>query len=237
MAECWHPGRGLTLLLALASLLARQARGITTSRFHFKLDQLYEVGVGLEELRGVPAAFGDFSGTQRTDLLVTSADQTTLELWEWVPASRVFAHKPSADIKLADQQEKNVWISNVIAGDFNMDGKLDVIIQGARTKSPTGSFEKDEVPMWLYYGDGESGFRLAETLDSAAGALPFVLDYSGNGAMDLLGVPFDADVAAGFPSPIGVWARNPDPDASSTEEEEDKQQQPSSQRQFRLVAF
>ncbi|KAJ2516108.1 hypothetical protein GGI11_003551, partial [Coemansia sp. RSA 2049] len=234
MAACRHPGRGLTLLLALAPLLARQARGITASRFHFKLNQLYEVGVGLEELRGAPAAFGDFSGTQRTDLLVTSADQTALELWEWVPASRVFAHKQSADIKL---DQKNVWISNVITGDFNMDGKLDVIIQGARTKSPAGSFEKDEVPMWLYYGDGESGFRLAETLDSAAGALPFVLDYSGNGAMDLLGVPFDAGAAAGFPSPIGVWARSPDPEASLADPDGGEERQSEGRRQFSLVAF
>ncbi|KAJ2662113.1 hypothetical protein IWW48_002009 [Coemansia sp. RSA 1200] len=232
MAERWRPGRGLAPLLALASLLAHQARGMATARFHFKLNQLYEVGVGLEELRGAPVAFGDFSGTQRTDLLVASADQTALELWEWLPGNKAFVHKESADIKLS---QKDTWISNAITGDFNMDGKLDVIIQGARTKSPAGSFAKDEVPMWLYYGDGEAGFRLGETLDSGAGALPFALDYRGNGAMDLMGVPFDAGVAEGFPSAIGVWARNPEASESARDGEE--KQQPAGQKQFGLVAF
>ncbi|KAJ1797324.1 hypothetical protein LPJ59_003215 [Coemansia sp. RSA 2399] len=223
--------RLLGLVLSLTPL-AYPASGITTTRFHFKLNQLYEVSVGLEGLRGTPMAFGDFRGNQQTDLLVASTDQTTLELWEWYPGDKVFVHRESADITL----DKNTWISNVIPGDFNMDGKLDVLVQGATSKTPSGSFTKDEVPMWLYLGDGDVGFRLAETLDSGAGALPFALDYTGDGAVDLLGVPFDAASSAGFPNSIGVWTGNPGAADGSNSTDSGKDAQ-ANQTMFSLTAF
>ncbi|KAJ1662166.1 hypothetical protein IW140_006035 [Coemansia sp. RSA 1813] len=230
-----HWRRLLGLALSFVTL-TNPASGITTTRFHFKLNQLYEVSVGLEGLRGTPVAFGDFSGNQKTDLLVTSTDQTTLELWEWYPADKVFIHKESADIKLG----KDMWISNVIPGDFNMDGKLDVLVQGAKAKTPSGSFTKDEVPMWLYLGDGDVGFRLTETLDSGAGALPFAFDYSGDGAVDLLGVPFDTS-SAEFSNSIAVWAGNPNASAgnnpTSTDTDTDNSKGQEDQKLFSLAAF
>ncbi|KAJ2556153.1 hypothetical protein EV175_002108 [Coemansia sp. RSA 1933] len=208
---------------------------ITTTRFHFKLNQLYEVSVGLEGLRGTPMGFGDFRGTQQTDLLVASTDQTTLQLWEWYAGDKVFVHRESADI----QMDKGTWISNVITGDFNMDGKLDVLVQGSTTQTPTGSFSKDEVPMWLYLGDGDVGFRLAETLDSAAGTLPFAVDYNGDGAVDLLGVPFDSASSAVYPNGIAVWTGSPDAVDGLESNTTNSKRESSSlhQKMFNMTAF
>ncbi|KAI7834432.1 hypothetical protein BX661DRAFT_139245 [Kickxella alabastrina] len=152
---------------------------LSGSKFRFKLNQLYEVGIGLDGLRGTPAAFGDFNSNQHSDLFVISPDQTTIQLWVWESDLKQFAHLDSADITVP-----GVILSNVIVGDFNMDGKLDVIVQGQSKGS-------NEVVMRCYLGDGVNGFSDSGQLPSANGALPFAFDWSGSGRVDLLGAAWD----------------------------------------------
>ncbi|KAJ2496608.1 hypothetical protein GGH96_005712 [Coemansia sp. RSA 1972] len=192
------------LLLGLF-VLAGQAFGLNGSKFRFKLNQLYEVSIGLENMRGTPAAFGDFYGTQQTDLFVISADQQTVELWEW-QTSKNFAHKKSADIRVEGMQ-----ISNVVVGDFDMDGHLDVLVQAlAKT---------EQVSMLVYLGDGTNGFTAAGELPSANSALPFAFDYGGTGRTDFLGVSWDHKSNDSAP-PTWVWTNKAD---GTKQEERDAQ--------------
>ncbi|KAJ2159152.1 hypothetical protein GGF46_003240 [Coemansia sp. RSA 552] len=174
--------------------LGCSASGLSGSKFRFKLNQLYEVGIGLESLRGTPAAFGDFNGDQQADLFIISPDQTTIELWEWQRKDKSFIHVDSADIHLGD----GIRATNVIPGDFDMDGKLDLLVQGTKGSSA-------KVPMLLYLGDGESGFHAAGELPSAAVSLPFAMDYSGTGRVDLLGVSWD-QYKNSEAAPTWIWS-------------------------------
>ncbi|KAJ2315332.1 hypothetical protein IWW54_000359 [Coemansia sp. RSA 2705] len=182
------------LRLGLCALAAASGvSGLTGSKFRFKLNQLYEVSIGLENLRGTPAAFGDFYGTQQTDLFIISSDQSTVELWEWQRSAKNFAHKESADIRV-----DGLLISNVIPGDFDMDGHLDLLVQGTAKSS-------GQVSMLVYRGDGEIGFQAAGELPAAADALPFAFDYSGTGRIDFLGASWDQHSNTSAP-PTWVWS-------------------------------
>ncbi|KAJ2711864.1 hypothetical protein H4R19_003045 [Coemansia spiralis] len=178
----------------LALGLGVAAGSLTGSKFRFKLDRLYEVNVGLEGLRGTPAAFGDFTGDQNTDLVVITPDQKGVELWEWRPKDKSFVHNAAADIRL----DGDVLISNVVPGDYNMDGSLDLLVQGA---AKSGA----EIAMRLYLGTGGTAFTDAGALPSAADALPFAFDHDGTGRPALLGVPWDyRDTSSA--APTWVWA-------------------------------
>ncbi|KAJ2082003.1 hypothetical protein H4R24_001919 [Coemansia sp. RSA 988] len=171
--------------------------GLSGSKFRFKLNQLYEVGIGLENLRGTPAAFGDFNGDHQTDLFVISPDQKSIELWQWQKREKSFVHAQSADIHMGS----DILVSNVIPGDFDMDGNLDLLVQGSKKSS-------SEVAMILYLGDGVSGFQTAGELPSAANALPFAFDYDGTGRIDLLGLSWEQRDNATAP-PTWVWSNTP----------------------------
>ncbi|PIA17154.1 hypothetical protein COEREDRAFT_41520 [Coemansia reversa NRRL 1564] len=194
---------GASLLILLDSAL-----GLSGNKFRFKLDQLYEVGIGLENLRGTPAAFGDFNGDHHTDLFVISSDQKTVELWQWQKREKNFVHTQDADIHM----DNGILVSNVIPGDFDMDGNLDLLVQGSKKSS-------SEVKMMLYLGDGASGFQAAGELPSATSALPFAFDYDGTERVDFLGVSWDQRDNATAP-PTWVWSNVPvSPDANGNEDD------------------
>ncbi|KAJ1954052.1 hypothetical protein GGI12_005878, partial [Dipsacomyces acuminosporus] len=106
--------------------------------------------------------------------------------------NKEFNHLTTADITLND-----ITVTNVITGDFNMDGSLDILVQGLAKDSK-------EVKQLLYLGDGSKGFSLKETLDSSADALPFAFDYNGDSNVDLLGASWKDKDNSSTPS-IWVW--------------------------------
>ncbi|KAJ2726077.1 hypothetical protein GGI07_000860 [Coemansia sp. Benny D115] len=188
-----------TALIYLGLLSGSGSLALSATKFRFKLNQLYEVSIGLDNLRGTPAAFGDFAGRQHTDLFVITPDQKTVQLWLWDNDQKLFSHLESADTTPPD----NMQLANVLVGDFNMDGKLDMILQGTKN---------DEVVMRAYLGDGEHGFKDAGSLPSAAGGQPFVFDYQGTGRIDLLGVALvskDDDKVS-----TSVWTHGPERQSS-----------------------
>ncbi|KAJ2743787.1 hypothetical protein GGI20_003483 [Coemansia sp. BCRC 34301] len=188
----------ICLALLLLLFLVSPAAGLSSSKFRFKLNQLYEVNIGLENLRGTPLAFGDFGGQndQLVDLFIATPDQRTVQLWEWRRRTKEFAHLESADIKVA----AGFLVSNVIPGDYDMDGKLDVLVQSVSTRSK-------EVRMQLFLGDGVKGFTEYEgdAVESATDALPFAFDYDGSGRFALLGsVPWSQHDNSSAPN-AWVW--------------------------------
>ncbi|KAJ2484689.1 hypothetical protein EV174_002234 [Coemansia sp. RSA 2320] len=189
--------------LAFVLLLPGLVYGLSSSKFRFKLNQLYEVSVGLENLRGTPLAFGDLSGTndQLVDLVIASADQKTVEVWEWSRSAREFSHAAAADIKVAD----GFLVSNAIVGDFDADGHLDILLQSVSTKTK-------EVRMQLFLGNSSSSLGFAAyggDIDSANDAMPFAIDYDGSGCVALLGgAPWSQRDNATAP-PAWMWASEP----------------------------
>ncbi|KAJ2041812.1 hypothetical protein H4S04_000078 [Coemansia sp. S16] len=191
-----HRPNCLLRLSAALLLLLGSVSGLSSSKFRFKLNQLYEVNIGLENLRGTPLAFGDFSGQndQLVDLFVATPDQKTVQLWEWRRGTKEFVHLDSADIKVAS----GFSVSNVIPGDYDMDGKLDVLVQSTSSKTK-------EVKMQLFLGDASKGFKEYGQLESANDALPFAFDYDGSGRISLLGgVPWTQREDSSAP-PTWVW--------------------------------
>ncbi|KAJ2026733.1 hypothetical protein GGI06_000024 [Coemansia sp. S85] len=183
---------GPTLLFLV---LLGSVAGLSSNKFRFKLNQLYEVNVGLENLRGTPLAFGDFSGQndQLVDLFVASPDQKTVELWEWRRHTKEFVHLESADIKAPS----GFLVSNVIPGDYDMDGKLDLLVQSTSSTK--------EVRMQLFLGDATKGFTEHGEVESANDALPFAFDYDGSGRISLLGgVPW-SQRSESSAAPAWVW--------------------------------
>ncbi|KAJ1956682.1 hypothetical protein EC988_001221, partial [Linderina pennispora] len=180
---------------ALLTLL-HSTHGLAARKFRFKLDQLYEVRVGLDSVRGTPAAFGDFNNDGHTDLFVISSDQKTVETWVWDNSNKEFSHLAAADITTAHT------ITNVVPGDFDMDGRLDLLVQGQQTS-------KGETFMSVYLGDGAK-FNDAVDLPSATEALPFAFDYNGDGRVDFLGRSWDQRTNATGPQ-TWVWQNSQKP--------------------------
>ncbi|KAJ2786057.1 hypothetical protein GGI15_001724 [Coemansia interrupta] len=179
----------LALGLALTTKPHSSVLALSGTSFRFKLNQLYELSVGLENLRGTPAAFGDFNNNQQTDLFVISPDQKQVQLWLWNASEKQFQHLTSADISV------DFALANVVVGDFDMDGNLDVLVQGAESGG--------KVAMQVFRGDGVQGFAGPLDLPLAANALPFAFDYRGEGRTDLLGVSWDQKDSQ---SGTSVWA-------------------------------
>ncbi|KAI8324388.1 hypothetical protein GQ54DRAFT_238898, partial [Martensiomyces pterosporus] len=136
-------------------------------------------------------AFGDFNKDQHTDLFLITPDQHTVQLWTWQNRDKAYAHLESADITV----DSDLLISNVIPGDFDMDGNLDLIVQGQKKKDTGG-----ELFMQLYLGDSTKGFAKAGSLPPSTGALPFAFDYNGDARVDLLGVSWDQRDNASAPA-------------------------------------
>ncbi|KAJ2821505.1 hypothetical protein FBU31_004880, partial [Coemansia sp. 'formosensis'] len=128
------------------------------------------------------------------DLFIASPDQKTVQLWEWRRHTKEFAHLESADVSVPS----GFLVSNVIPGDYDMDGKLDVLVQSTSSKTK-------EVRMQLFLGDGTKGFTEHDEVESANDALPFAFDYDGSGRISLLGgVPWSQRTDSSAP-PTWVW--------------------------------
>ncbi|KAI8873036.1 hypothetical protein GQ42DRAFT_113404, partial [Ramicandelaber brevisporus] len=184
-------------------------------RLQFKGDQLFKTSVGLGEIAGSrPAAYGDFNNDKNTDVFMLSDSQRILDLYLWNGNEQlVFSKLASATI--------NLDITNVVPGDYNYDGQLDVLLMVE--KSPSLDSKADEIKMLLYLGDAKTGFsKKPIVLPSAKSAHPIVFDYNGDMKPDFLGYQFSSsgslkvwsNIANGTTS--ASWTSStPLPDASS----------------------
>lgn len=100
---------------------------------------------------GLVAAFGDFNADQLLDVFFLSSDQRSLSVYEWDREAYEFRERVESRIHTAS----SFIIVNVVPGDYDYDGRLDVLLMGE--SNPGGWWGKDdslEMQVYLQQSDG-----------------------------------------------------------------------------------
>ncbi|KIJ44161.1 hypothetical protein M422DRAFT_30662 [Sphaerobolus stellatus SS14] len=133
-------------------------------------------------------AFGDLNGDQFTDVITIDEDQRTITPYIWNHDSFMF-EKSSSPFRHPNK------ISNIVPGDFNNDGRLDLLVMSQKGR--------DENVMAIYFSSVDGTFDSSlVTIQSSTDLQPMVLDSNGDMKIDLLGlVP---STGSGNPS-LKIW--------------------------------
>ncbi|KAK4058838.1 hypothetical protein OIO90_000284 [Microbotryomycetes sp. JL221] len=130
---------------------------------------------------GLVAAFGDFNGDQLMDVFYLSSDQRTLTVYTWDRSSYSYKVHPQAQVRT----KSDFFIVNVVPGDFDYDGRLDVLLMGS--KNPGGWWGSDEtldMQVLLQLDNGTLSHQ--HELPSTNLAQPMVFDADGDMRTDML---------------------------------------------------
>ncbi|CAO3663293.1 unnamed protein product [Umbelopsis ramanniana] len=166
-----------------------------------KLYQLPPDSLGIDNLAGTIAAFGDFNGDKYTDLIVLGTDQASVSVYTWNHVNSTFMALPNAP----QIHNTDFVIENIIPGDFTFDGKLDLLIMGR--KNP--SHPNDEILMRIYKGNGNDTIESEYiSLPSAKTAQPMVADITGDMKSDILGYAWDDKSSQ---PTLSIWTNIADP--------------------------
>jgi len=191
MESCRGSWANLGRRLASAFLVQLFTRGIVTpasalfgiGEQRFKYEGLIDMGaLGMGSADGMVAAVGDLDGEQFLELFVLSSDQRSVSLYGWDRAAYTFRPVPDAQPIHAP-----FVITNIVPGDFDYDGRLDVLLMGE--DNPGGWFSDDELKMVYYRGLGKGQFAQEVNIPSASQAQPMPFDAEGDMRVDLLGFP------------------------------------------------
>nr|KAJ3422011.1 hypothetical protein HK105_001523 [Polyrhizophydium stewartii] len=171
-----EPHGGLTSLTSETTACAKVPK--------FPTPGLHPFDAGLEDVGGRIAALGDFNGDRMTDLFVLSSDQTSVVVHTWLQAKSRFTPLLNTTASIASKGIPLV-ITNVIAGDFDYDGRLDFVLFAQ--KDPYSPDDKDLV-FQLFLGDGKSrAIAVEESRSVSELSQPFVVDHGGRMIPSLMG--------------------------------------------------
>ncbi|KAI8991683.1 hypothetical protein BDF20DRAFT_812771 [Mycotypha africana] len=174
-----------------------------------KLYPLEAETIGLKNIDGTVAAFGDFNGDKFTDIFVLSADQTSVSIYRWNHGLYQFQPLPNLQ-----PIQPGFIITNVVPGDYNHDGFLDVLLMGEdNPESNSGR----EIKLQLYFGNGNDTIETnnAIHLPSAYDSLPIVLDVNGDMKTDILGYAFET-------KELSVWLNQAAPKVTTSTAQEEE---------------
>lgn len=131
-----------------ASALGYYFPGVEQRYVHEKL-----IGTGSLGLptTGLVAALGDFDSDQLLDLFYLSADQRSLSTYVWDRPNYIWQELVQSRIRTSS----DFIILNVLPGDYNYDGKLDILLMGG--KNPGGWWGGDESLEMQVYLQGPNG--------------------------------------------------------------------------------
>ncbi|CAJ0628087.1 8090_t:CDS:10 [Entrophospora sp. SA101] len=151
---------------------------------------------GLQNISGTVAAFGDFNSDKFTDIVVLDSTQKSISIYLWDHESNKFSKANSSDIEIND-----FLITNVIPGDYNYDGNLDLLLMGQT--NPSTIYRKNEpLYMRVYFGYDNATFNLSYAdLESSYSQHPITFDFDGDMKTDLLGHYFSST----HDSKLFVW--------------------------------
>ncbi|KAI8089476.1 uncharacterized protein BX664DRAFT_333099 [Halteromyces radiatus] len=145
-----------------------------------RLYSLSPASLGLGNMDGTIAAFGDFNADKFTDIFTLGQDQKSITIYTW--DHKNFSFSP---LLHAPHIQHDSIINNIIPGDYNYDGHLDVLVMDE--PNAQGEFK-----MKIYFGNGNDSFVTpALDIPSAKTTLPMVLDLNGDMKLDLLGYSWE----------------------------------------------
>lgn len=160
---------------------------------------------------GLIASWGDFNRDQLTDLVYLSYDQRSLSVWNW--NRKEYVWKESEKLKIRTRSE--FVVTNVVSGDFNGDGRVDLLVYGEKNPGDDGGWwrgNKDKTTeMKVYLQDSKGGFKDPIDLDSSTLPQAMPLDLTGNLLPDLLG--FSPSSSSSLPQ---IWLNTATPSSNSS---------------------
>ncbi|WRT66340.1 uncharacterized protein IL334_003295 [Kwoniella shivajii] len=149
----------------------------------FKDEAFIDAGsLGLEDVKGRVAGLGDWEGDQKLDLFTLSEDGKTVTVHLWNKDK--FTYTSAHTLTLSSS------ISNVIPGDYNHDGRLDLLVMYAQEEDGGWWGSKDEkLGMDVYLGGGkDGGFQdIPWNLNASIPTQPIVFDADSSLRPSLLG--------------------------------------------------
>ncbi|KYR01791.1 putative integrin alpha FG-GAP repeat-containing protein [Tieghemostelium lacteum] len=157
---------------------------VFTNAPKFSSSQLYNIdNIGFLEYSGTVAAFGDFNADKYLDTFFLYQNQSTLQIFLWNIEEWEY-HPSSIIVSYGD----NVKIVNVVPGDYNYDGALDIMIQ---YQSSLSNNQGTSYQMDIYFGDFTQ-LSSDPPLLIPNGVAPtdqvLVLDINGDLHLDMIGV-------------------------------------------------
>lgn len=170
--------RPLILLLGCVSL----ARGWFGVEHRFVDEQLLKLGsLGLPST-GIIVAFGDYNADQLLDLVLLSADQRSLSFYLWDRSSFKFIESSNSRITTPS----DFIITNVAPGDYNYDGRLDLLLMGS--KNPNSWWGSDaHLDMRIHLQQSNGTFSPPVAVNSSTMPQPIPFDAKGDMRTHLLG--------------------------------------------------
>ncbi|KAJ3074923.1 hypothetical protein HDU98_009801 [Podochytrium sp. JEL0797] len=133
------------------------------------------------------AAFADWNKDKHTDLFTTDT-KGNLNVFVWDKATTDFSDKRSFNLAFES-------IANIVPGDFDKDGSLDVLAMGQRSKS-------NNLDMAIAWGPNATETLSLPPASGSAGQ-PFLVDFNGTMETQLLGY------TASNPSYLSLWRFHP----------------------------
>ncbi|KAI5477781.1 Integrin alpha N-terminal domain superfamily protein [Pseudohyphozyma bogoriensis] len=134
---------------------------------------------------GLVAAFGDYNADQLLDLFFLSSDQRSLSVYVWDREAYSWVEKVESRIRT----KSDFIIVNVVPGDYDYDGKLDVLLMGE--KNPGGWWGSDDTLEMAVYLQKTDGTFEQHDVGSSSLAHPMAFDATGDMRPDLLGFTYE----------------------------------------------
>ncbi|KAI9015217.1 hypothetical protein BC832DRAFT_196876 [Gaertneriomyces semiglobifer] len=182
------PPRRRHILASCVALALGISASVNATAPKFSSPGLYQVAdvVNLDNVEGIPIAFADMDADKYTDVFMLNTQQTILTVHRWNHEAFAFEPLPDTATSFNPRKPDEMIIINAVPGDFNYDGKLDLLLmaQANPAKQPD-----DTVRMRIFYGNGRDAFSHNDYLELSASAFtqPFVLDFNGTMRPNLLG--------------------------------------------------
>ncbi|KIO28141.1 hypothetical protein M407DRAFT_72199 [Tulasnella calospora MUT 4182] len=164
-------------LLLLSLILPFSVHGFVWpfSKKRFTSNGLIGAGpLGLQDVDGRVAAFGDFGGDQFLDVVTLSEDQRTLTLYNWDHDQFRFTQSTSISVPAK--------VLNVVPGDFTHDGKLDLLVMSQASDTTA------QLDIGLYVGTSGGLTTRPISVPRSTLAQPIPIDTNGDMKIDLLGL-------------------------------------------------